>query len=243
MQRLLFLILFSFSVFSLERRQAPQSMKTSVIIPCHVDHFPLLENLLAAFEMQTRVPDEVVISLSEAGSVPADQIAALEQRQRPFALKLLKQKGKYPPGKNRNEACAASAGDLLICQDADDLPHPQRMEIIQHLFENYQINHLLHQWIPKEGSFIDYKIDDLEGQCTYFKYYFQLNEITHIHNGSASFVRSLFDTIHWKPQTAIQEDVLFNQMIYVLSTNKAVLKLPLLMYRFELSTFDLDGTK
>ncbi len=240
---LVFLWISINAVWGLEKRETPQSMKTSVVIPCHVDHFPLLENLLLCLQDQTKPPDEVVISLSEYEQVPAHLLAAFEHRPWPFALKLLKQKGSYPPGKNRNEACSASTGDLLICQDADDIPHPQRIEIIKYLFETYQINHLLHQWIPVSGNFETYHLEDVESQCSYFKYYFHLNEKPNIHNGSASFVRELFDKVHWRPQTTIQEDVLFNHSIYALCTQKAVLMLPLLIYRFELSTFDLNGDK
>jgi len=43
----------------------------SVIIPCYYGHFKYLPELLEALCQQTELPDEVVISISEANKIPA----------------------------------------------------------------------------------------------------------------------------------------------------------------------------
>ncbi len=240
--RLLICLAFCFSLTGLELRPVAKNMKTSVIIPCHADHFPLLEHLLNCYAMQSVVPDEVVISLSEHQRISSLALDALAQHPWPFALKLLRHTQKYTPGKNRNEACTHASGDLLICQDADDLPHPQRVEIIRHLFANYNLEHLLHQWLPTGASLVGHLAEQAALACRTFRIYEQI-DVLNVHNGSVSFLRTLFDKLHWMPLTGIHEDVLFNRSAYVFCAHKAVLQWPLLTYRFELSTFDLDGTK
>jgi len=75
-----------------------------------------------------------------------------------------------------------------------------------------------------------------------FQHYTKI-DIADLHNGSVSFLREVFSKVHWKPIAFISEDVIFNQHAYALCKNKAILKLPLIQYRFELSTFDLEAFK
>jgi hypothetical protein len=37
-------------------------------------------------------------------------------------------------------------GDIILYQDADDLPHPQRVEIVKQYFETHDIVHLTHSY-------------------------------------------------------------------------------------------------
>jgi glycosyltransferase involved in cell wall biosynthesis len=238
----LFFVVLPLLCFGLEKRATPLHLKPSVIIPCHPDHFPLLDRLLATYKDQTRRPDEVIVSLSESVFVSADQIEALEGKDWGFALKLMKHKGRVVPGGNRNAACQAATGDLILCQDADDLPHPQRVEIIASLFENYEIDHLIHQWIPTSKSFETVPLDHVEELVVLFRHYATIN-IDQLHNGSVCFLRDVFSEVHWRPIDFISEDVTFNQHAYALCKNKGILKLPLIQYRFELSTFDLEAYK
>ncbi len=238
----LFLFLIPLFFFGLEKRETPLHLKTSVIIPCASSHFPLLEGLLTSYAKQTRLPDEIVISLSEAESVGQLSIAALEQKSWGFALKIIPHEKKLVPGANRNAACHASTGDLILCQDADDLPHPQRVEIIAALFENYWLDHLIHQWIPSSQPFEPIFLAGVEELVDSFQHYTKI-DIADLHNGSVSFLREVFSKVHWKPIAFISEDVIFNQHAYALCKNKAILKLPLIQYRFELSTFDLEAFK
>ncbi|MDE3046550.1 MAG: glycosyltransferase [Verrucomicrobiota bacterium] len=237
--RILFFLFLASALCALQRRETPIQIKTSVIVPCHADHVHFLDNLFTCFANQTIPPDEIVVSVSEAFKIAS--FADLEQKTWPFALKILKHKQAYLPGRNRNEACAVAKGDVFICQDADDLPHPQRVEIIKYLFENFRLEHLIHLWIYSYQQFHPCRIEDLESQCVSFRS-FDLIDVPFVHNGSCSFVRSVFEKVHWTARD-IHEDVLFNRSAYAQSSHKAILKVPLLMYRFELSTFDLDGNK
>ena len=128
----------------LQRRINKLSLKTSVIIPCHYLHFEHLFELLQAHCNQSVLPDEVVISLSGAKLINDEDIQYIKNFYWPFALQIICSDERKVAGENRNIACEAAVGDLIICIDADDLPHPQRTEIIKKIFENVDIEFLIH---------------------------------------------------------------------------------------------------
>lgn len=244
-KKIFFFLLYSIlplCFIGLERREFPDHLNITIIIPCHPNHIPLLYPLLCAYEDQTSLPEEIVISLSECGNVSINSLSSVEKRIWPFQVKLIKAVEKHLPGKNRNIACAQASGDLIICQDADDLPHPQRVEIIRYLFEHFQIEHLMHQWLESDGTFHAIKVDGIENQCMKYRSYYQI-PTPKIHNGSVAFLRSIFRDVHWRPHLSIDEDCLFNQHVYAFFPNHYVLVQPLIRYRGEFSTFDLNGNR
>lgn len=218
-------------------------MKISVIVPCHFVHFPLLSELLTNLSKQTALPDEVVISLSESDNVSAAAIKELLQAPWPFAVQLLPHQEKLSAGQNRNRAAAKASGDVLISQDADDIPHPQRVEIIKYLFEKYKIDHLMHYWILPHQSFTYYQLDQLaelttcqEDYETAVNYYQQIPEYGDVTNGNIALLRKVFETVQW-PDATIGEDERYNRNIYKIVDSTAVLRAPLLIYRNQYSSY------
>ncbi len=232
--RLFICLALCFSLVGLEPRLEPKRMKTSVIIPCHPAHFHLLENLLECYQNQTSVPDEVVISLSQAYRIPETLQQKLIEKMWRFTLKLLQNNRKVSAGGNRTLAAKHSSGDLLICQDADDLPHPQRVEIIKHLFEHFQIDHLMHQQTFHGEQFTPYRLSELESCCHYWQE--GGATILNLVNGPTAITRSVLTQIHWKEFSGIGEDMLFNESVRKHFSHTAILEAALIDYRLEFST-------
>lgn len=221
----------------LQKREQWISMKTTIIIPCHYRHFQHVYDLLVHYENQSVLPDEVVISLSESQNVPRDQIERVMNEPWAFSVTILESSEKLTASQNRNLASLNSTGDLLICQDADDLPHPQRVEIIHTIFEQFEVEHLLHYWIRPQEAFSFYKSEAFENFSTYCKTYRQAKLLGGITNGNNAYTREVFNRIQWPEQNGIGEDVSFNNAVYKSFKYKVVVKAPLLMYRNELSSF------
>ena len=114
---------------SLERRDYPIVMTASVIIPCVAKHFPYIFTLLQHFQEQTSPPEEIVISVSEIGQISEDELLRVEEYPWKFEVKILKHSGKKSAGQNRNLACKNATGDLIICQDADDIRIPREWKL------------------------------------------------------------------------------------------------------------------
>ena len=208
-------------------------LKVSVIIPCHAQHARYLYNLVKRYEQQTQLPDEIVISFSGVSGVAhINTIKAIKNESWPFSVLLLTTEQNLFAGENRNRACEKASGDILICQDADDVPYPQRVEIIKQFFTTYQIDHLVHQWVGlgptgkhnvahlehpqtglnKDGSFRLYEqIEDLPFfQPHKFDEMLSYGSFT---NGNCALSKEVCNAIQWGDEPRGQ-DVIFNRQVY-----------------------------
>src|SRR6185295_8415761 len=81
-------------------------------------------------------------------------------------------------GPSRQLGSDNSTGEVLIYQDADDLPHSKRVQIINHLFENNDILHLNHSYCYSDVE--NQKLDMAERICStdIFKRYFPNSRLT-----------------------------------------------------------------
>lgn len=188
--------------------------KVSVLIPCHYTHFPLLEELLSAYENQTVPPNEVVISLSQAGELDPALIEAFEQKSWSFKVILLKHTQKYAAAINRKLATKACSGELLMFQDADDLPHPQRVEIVKFIFEHNRIDHLVHSFVPEGSEFIPYTAESIVLQKTNFDALIggipTGDQTTPLHHGHACMLKRVVLSADWQSSNDPGEDLHFN---------------------------------
>lgn len=214
----------------------------SIVIPCHPSHFPLLENLLDAYASQTVLPDEVVISLSEYDKIDLALIHALERVPRPFQLILLKHGEKCSAGTNRRLAALASTGSLLICQDADDLPHPQRVEIIKYLFETHSMHLLLHSYTTM-SSFPFYDKEAVAPKLLTNDLLFggiatPNQDAIPLHHGNVSISRQVLQRAGWDGDFQGAEDMRFNMHVMKIYRRGCfAIPLQLIQFRTDLSYF------
>lgn len=221
----------------IETRPIQKNLSISIIIPCDIGHYQHLPELLEHLTTQTILPDEVVISLSNVDYHLRKNIDSFSKNNWPFTVKIITHRQKKSAGENRNIAIKNASMDVLICQDADDLPHPQRVEIIKYMFETYEIDHLLHSLISYHKTFTDYEANQIPiyrfstltevfEQCAKRKYV--------ITNGNASFTRAVAKKISYSKEK-IGEDTQFNNKVFSSSFRSAVILAKLLMYRANLS--------
>ncbi|MCB1118604.1 MAG: glycosyltransferase [Chlamydiia bacterium] len=224
--------------------KAPRSL--SVIVPCCKKHLHLLPPLLEELKMQTTLPDEVAISISECSTLPEE----LKNLSLPFELKVTLTENKQAPGENRNNACRVASGDLFVTQDADDLPHPQRLEILRHFFSETEALHMIHTWLPEpdHASQVDRRqLDEVEK--TYKSRYTDFQEIPkewlwtrgrllslHLpHNGNIALRREVFEQVQW-PSMRFYEDYHFNRAVIARFRRSLFIDAPLIHYRFQMSS-------
>lgn len=216
---------------ALVKRPTPWKVTTSVIIPCAAKHVPLLPEALKQLATQTVLPDEVVISVSSVTTAPT-------LPKQPYKVRVIVDSGIAFAGKNRNRAATASRGDLLIYQDADDVSHPQRIEIAKHLFGNFYVEHLLHAYTrapstPAAWLSQRHALDTAAARARYEPYSY-----THaFHNGNAMTTREVFRHVRWPEDLRRGQDVAYNHLVRNRFPDRMVrLSLSLLTYRQHLST-------
>lgn len=197
-------------------------MKTSLIIPVIPKHFENLPAILDQYLQGTVIPDEVVISLSEAHIINADLRNNLKKNyaEKFTDLTLLETDQKLLHGPNRQHASDVAKNEILIYQDADDRPHPQRIEVIKYFFEHNDIMQLNHACIPSFESFqpvdID-KIETVQSDELYQKYFphGQLKDCLAvtgaygagyglIHAGVVSIRREVLEKVKWRDVPDLQ---------------------------------------
>ena len=212
-------------------------LRTSIIIPCHPRHACHLYDLISLYEEQTILPDEIVISLSQANQVSKEIIHNIESTSWAFSVKLLKSDKKLYAGHNRNRACDAASGDIFICQDADDLPHPQRVEIIRYFFELYELDFAMHEYKPlKVDETPLYAFHEDLSQIKFMRPQNHRQTVRMpVHNGNVAIAQHVFRKKQW-PGDKSGQDVLYCRKLFELFTKRYIIQTPLLIYRNYLSS-------
>jgi glycosyltransferase involved in cell wall biosynthesis len=115
-------------------------MKIGVAIPCFDKHLPYLFLLLDSIETQTLMPDKVCVSCSSTDVFPPS-------RKYSFPLEIVLTKEKHNAAQNRNIAMdRLREMDYISFMDADDIMHPQRIEVLRNVFEDHNCQMILHNY-------------------------------------------------------------------------------------------------
>ena len=221
-----------------------KQLSVSVVIPCVPKHAPYLFNLLSYYAKQTEVPHEVIISLSQYGAIDAGLLDTLTNAEWPFKLILIRNAERTSAGKNRNLGSDAASGDILMFQDADDIPHPQRVEIVKYFFEKYDICHLMHFYVSAKSILHDAKpphefiwYDKTKIVTRVHARYEESSPHLPFHNGQPCILRSLSKLIKWPDQWSVGEDVMYSQNVYrAFPAQTMIVTAHLVLYRCELSS-------
>jgi len=117
--------------------------KISIIIPCYPPHVKNIKRALDGLRSQTRLPDEVVVALSET---TRDEGGYLEKKcsDYPFPVNFYVTAEKQFAGQNRNRGAAVAANEILVFCDSDDEYHPQKLEITEYVFREISPKLFLH---------------------------------------------------------------------------------------------------
>ena len=209
-------------------------MRIGVAIPCFIKHTHKCHELLESINQQTRLPDQVVVSCSS--SKPED----FPHRDYKFPLQIITTEAKQNTGQNRNAAAKLLDTDIITFIDADDLMHPQRLEIIEKAVEG-GADIVLHNFFHgKECEqpfpvITDYQIqtdilDKCHTGCIKFK---NNNPDARIHHAQPSVPRHIFEKVQFPedPAYELKADCVFCYNVFSLpNIRSAYVPLPLSKY-------------
>lgn len=133
--------------------QILRAIHTSIVVPCSVENIPYLPELIESYNCQTVMPDEMIITLSEISKMDIEYIQEIEDCKdiASFKLLFLIHPKKISMGEQRNFGCKYAKGEILICNNPDDIPHFQRVELINKIFHNTQCDLIIHKWMLPTG--------------------------------------------------------------------------------------------
>ncbi len=115
-------------------------MKIGVAVPCYYGHVDNLYYLLDSIQNQTIIPDKVIVSTSSTEEFH-------NKKTYSFPLEIIVIKEKKNAAQNRNIAASKLMDmDYITFIDADDIMHPQRIEILLKVFTKYNSDIVLHNY-------------------------------------------------------------------------------------------------
>lgn len=200
-------------------------MKIGVAVPCYYGHIGHLTNLLDSIENQSCKPDKVVVSCSSTKEL-------FETKKYSFLLEIIITEEHKNAAQNRNIAASRlNDMDYITFIDADDIMHPQRIEILLKTFQETDCDIILHNFLMNDSNFnhidnIDIRINELI-QCytgcirhlDFYKYQSQS-----IHHSQSSIKKYIFDIIKYpeEKEYARKEDCVFCYRIFSIPNIKNV---------------------
>lgn len=213
-----------------EKRPRRETKTVAVVVPCTAKHVGHVPELLKAYENQTRLPNEVILTLSGSPTSPQFQSSR-------FRVTILHDPRPKNAAENRNRAAPHVTADVVIYQDADDVPHAQRVELIGAAFETFAIDHLMHRFEcePQTSTWRLSRnaVHTAMALCRAQPIYKSELWLT---NGNPAVSRTLLSLVSWPGDRRIGEDIAFNTSACRVSRGRnVILPLPLLLYRQRLS--------
>jgi glycosyltransferase involved in cell wall biosynthesis len=115
----------------------------AVIVSCYKPHLEKLRRLLESINVQTRTPEEVIVSCS---SVKPSDISAFPEYK--FKFQIVSFEERRNAAQNRNTASRLASTDYLTYIDADDIMHPQRIEAL-HAAISSGAEFIMHNFMDK----------------------------------------------------------------------------------------------
>lgn len=190
-------------------------MEISLFIPTIPNHIQFLDEILFIYlNKSTIVPNEIIVSVSNYKTIPPELLLPIIDKYQ--NVKFILHDKIMLAGPNRQVSKDFCNGDIIVYHDSDDLPHIQRIEIIKHFFDNYDILHLNHSYddipnyneniieinninmigsdILNQAAFPNNKLDECVDN---FRGYGCFNDLL-IHGGAIAIKKSVLGVIRWK---------------------------------------------
>lgn len=138
-------------------------MEISLVIPSTPNHFRYLDCILRKYEENTIKPNEVIISVSQGNKINNSLVENLKSKYKKSFdnLDIILNDQTVMEGPNRGVGSTHSSCDYITYHDSDDIPHPQRIEVIKHFFKKYDILHLNHSY-SFDTSFNTINFEDIK---------------------------------------------------------------------------------
>lgn len=221
-------------------------MKISAVIPCHCSHLKLLE------EAVTSVKDanEIVISIDGT-----DKSEVIDKLQEKFNVIPIWNPDRIGTANGRNKATEVATGDIIVCQDADDVAHEQRIDLVREFFYTYPnamvLNHGYDEYENRVPSKLTIPLQVTDPDYLY-KWFFpnsKLEECVNIkkvygfrntHAGAVVFRKEVHKKVRYKPYAQqafkVAEDYEFCMEALFHFKASYIIDLPLIHYRTGFNT-------
>jgi hypothetical protein len=219
--------------------------KITLIIPCFYMHFKYIEELLKIYEKQTLLVDEVVIPIAESNQLDKTLIDNLKKQEFKFPVNIIEIPKPSLAGNTRHIGLRRASHEIIIFQDADDIPHDQRVEMIKYFFDKYpEIVHICHKWSKRPATFnkTRYNIEkDIEVVIPKNNIFMSTyRQIEHIANGNIAIRKRIYKNVGWYERMHRKQDIQTNINIYNKYRKTLFIRAEIYLYRCENSSCKIN---
>jgi len=203
-------------------------MKIGVAIPCYHGHIYKLCNLLDSIQSQTILPCKVVVSCSTSKLFD-------NKNTYTFPLEIITFEEQKNAAQNRNIAASKLIDmDYITFIDADDIMHPERIEILLEVIKTQESDIILHNFYD-ESEFNERIFDKIQkinvrndslmqsfSGCITHKNWFDNDSIDRIHHSQVTVATHIFQEIQFPEEEEFhkKEDCVFCYRVFSLPNIK-----------------------
>lgn len=134
--------------------------KISLCITAYSGDYRLLPYLLHQFSYQNFCPYEIIIYVSNVNTLEIPNTLSICNKIIPIH-KVVSSK-RTMQSVARNICSSVATGDIIVFFDVDDIPHPQKLEITNYIFQNNHLDFLVHNFITNSTIFTEIDTSVLE---------------------------------------------------------------------------------
>jgi len=202
-------------------------MKIGVAIPCYYGHIENLYFLLDSIQSQTVLPNKVIVSSSSTLFFENKKVYS-------FQLEVIISEEKKNAAENRNIAASRLLDmDYITFIDADDIMHPQRIEVLLEVIKKYNSDIILHNYFDDSELSVNIfdKIQNIHvmthtliqswsGCITHINGY--NDTIYRIHHSQVTVKKNIFEQIKFPEEIEFnrKEDCVFCHRVFSLPNIK-----------------------
>lgn len=183
-------------------------MKFSLCITCWSQDVHMLNDTIYAFENQTELPDEIVVVGNDLTEINVSDPS----------IQTFCEPSRRSPSFNRNKGAEMSSGDVIIYHDVDDIPHPQKIELIKRAFIDHDVDAFVHGFLEDEMyifRYIDLQIERIT-KLKQDKYlHSDICVDGDLHHGHLSIKRDLVNQFKYNEDMYFGEDADFIKRIFL----------------------------
>ena len=131
----------------------------SLVIPCHSSNLRTILFVVDCFMKEKQYLNEKIIIFNNIKNF--DKIKNIIDKINLYNIKFKYKyfKNSIHPGIARNLSYEFIESEYVVFHDADDEPHPRKLEIIKYFFENSDADEIHHLFQPIELNFLNYDLD------------------------------------------------------------------------------------